>query len=194
MLKKLPKIPCTFTIIIIWITVWFSVLTTDAFVILCGKGLSKVGVEYYRFFTAGFTHANLFHLIANASTLFWIGYLFEKRIGSFKFAVVGIACAVLSQFIFLCIYQNTENSIGGSVYNFAFLGYAFVGQFMFPDFPKIRWGTWSGNWIFIYCIVSNILYIAATDMTTIVIHAIALFFGALAGIAHLFTNIKKKSD
>ena len=171
--KKLQEMPCTLTIIAVWIAVWAVVTLRDASPVLCGKGISKIGSEYYRIFTAGLTHTGGLHLIANVSALFWIGFLYERPMGSVWFALIGAVCAVMAQFAFLCIFRNAESSIGGSVYTFAFCGFGFITQFLVPDFPKIKLGTWSGNWIAVYCAASNIPRIASADASAIVIHGIA---------------------
>ncbi len=186
--KKLPTMPCTLIMVAIWVAVWLIIRFNDISPILCGKGISKIGNEYYRVFTAGLTHKHILHLLANVSAILWIGYLYEQHIGSIKFAIIGILCAVVAQFVFLCIYRNADNSIGGSVYTFAFLGFGLVTGFLVPNFPKITLGTWSGNWLAIYGVASNIPYLVATDVTTIVIHAIALSLGAVAGVVYWLFN------
>ncbi len=183
-IKKLSTMPCTFLIVAVWVAVWLIITFNDISPILCGKGIAKIGNEYYRVFTAGLTHKHILHLLANASAILWIGYLYEHRIGSIRFMIIGVICAVVAEFVFLCIFRNTDSSIGGSIYTFAFLGFGLVTGFLVPDFPKITLGTWSGNWLAIYGVASNIPYLVATDVTTIVIHAIALALGVVAGVVY----------
>ena len=169
--------PGTVAIILLWISIWVLVITKNCDPVLSGKGISRVGNEYYRFFTAGLTHISFIHLLANASAMFWVGYLYEHSLGSMKFLAIGMLCAVLSLVIFLCICRNAEGVIGGSVFNFALCGFGLTLQFLVPEFPKIMLGTWSGNWLAIYLIVSNIPCLPFMNVTTVIIHAIAFAVG-----------------
>lgn len=182
--KKLSAMPCTLGIAAIWIAIWLVITCSDITPILCGKGIAKIGNAYYRIVTAGLTHKHILHVLANASALFWIGYLYEQHIGSIPFAITGILCAIAAQALFLCIYRNADSSIGGSVYTFSFLGFGLCAQCFIPDFPKITLGTCSGNWLAIYAIGSNLPIFLAADAATIVIHAIALALGAIAGVVY----------
>ncbi len=138
LLKKFPHMPCTLILISIWIAVWVLVRLYGISPVLCGKGISKIDSEYYRFFTTGLTHQSILHLLANVSAMFWVGYVYEQYIGSIPFAITGVICAVGAQVLFLCIYQNTDNSIGGSVYPFALLGFGLAAQFLSPVFQKFH--------------------------------------------------------
>ncbi len=180
--------PFTFVLIAIWLSIWITTAIYDISPMLCGKGICNIGNEYYRFFTAGLTHTNVFHLLANVSAMFWLGYLFEHFIGSIKFAIISIFCSLSAQILFLCIYRYADSCIGGSVYTFSLCGSALVARFVIPNFPKVKLGTWSGNWITIYFILSNIPYLIATDITAIVIHAIAFVCGAIAGFVYWFVK------
>lgn len=182
MLKRISTMPGTIAIMLLWIIVWVLVTTKDFAPILSGKGISKVGNEYYRFFTAGLTHINVIHLLVNVSAMFWIGYLYEHRLGSVRFLAVGVICAVLTQVIFLCIYRNAEESIGGSIYNFALCGFGLALQFLVPGFPKITLGTWSGNWLAVYLVASNIPVLSFMNITTVIIHAIAFATGIVIAL------------
>ncbi len=179
-LKKLPTMPCTLAIIAVWIAIWVIVTIKDVSPLLSGKGMARIGNEYYRLFTAGLTHTNVIHLLLNVSAMFWVGYLYEEHIGSVKFLLISIVCAVLAQFIFLYIYRNAEGSIGGSVYIFALCGFSLTTQFLFHNLPKLTYGTWSGNWIMIYLVASNILKLFAPDFSTVIIHGIAFILGMAA--------------
>ena len=102
MLGKLAKMPISMTIIIVWIIVWLLVISNKNILpVLGGKGIAQIGNQYYRFFSAGLTHKNIVHLIVNVCAMFWIGYLYENRVGSVKFLFVGLVCAVICQVIFL---------------------------------------------------------------------------------------------
>ena len=185
-LKILSAMPGTVVIVIFWAAVWVIVITTNCDHVLSGKGISNMGSEYYRFFSAGITHKNLIHLLANISAMFWVGYLYERRFGTLKFLAVGTFCAVLSMVIFLCIYRNAEGIIGGSVYNFALCSLGLTLQFLVPEFPKITLGTWSGNWLVIYLIASNIPFLPFMNITTVILHAIAFALGIIVALVYWF--------
>ncbi len=182
MLKHLAKMPATICILVIWIALFLANQCWSISHSLCGKGIAKIDGDYYRFFTAGLVHTNWIHLLVNGSALFWIGCLYEHRLGSLQFLFIGIICAVVSQVIFLSIFRNAEVSLGGSCYNFALCGFALMLSVLNPEFPQIKLGTWSGNWLGIYLIGANIPFLPFMDWTVIVIHAIAFTLGAMAAL------------
>lgn len=178
MLNKIVRMPVTMMIIFVWIVIWVLVASNKTVLsALGGKGLTQIGNQYYRFFTAGLTHENFIHLLFNVCFMFWIGYLYENRVGSIKFLLVALVCAVVCQVIFLAIYRNVTSSIGGSAYNFALCGFGLTMQFLVPDFPKIELGTWSGNWIIISLIAGNVPIMSFMNVSTIVFHLVAFVLG-----------------
>ena len=183
MLSKLAKMPVSMTIIIVWVIVWLLVISNKNILpVLVGKGIAQIGNQYYRFFSAGLTHKNVVHLIFNVCAMFWIGYLYENRTGSIRFLLIGFVCAVICQIVFLSIYSNTPESVGGSAYNFALCGFALTMQFLTPGFPKMVFGTWSGSWLIIYLIGSNIPILSFMNVTTAIFHIIAFALGACAAL------------
>ncbi len=189
MINRISKMPGTIIIILAWIIVWSLVATKNIAPALSGKGTANIGNEYYRFLTAGITHINLIHLIVNVCAMFWIGYLYENQIGTVKFLAVGIICAVISQIIFLSLYRNATESVGGSAYNFALCGFGLAMQFLLPGFPKMQLGTWSGNWLIIYLIASNIPVLSFMNVSTIVFHIVAFALGIIAAFICKFAGI-----
>lgn len=189
MINRISKMPGAIIIIVVWIIVWCLVTTKNIAPALSGKGISHIGKEYYRFFTAGITHTNFIHLIVNVCAMFWIGYLYEHKIGTVEFIGIGVICAVISQVIFLCIYRNATESIGGSTYCFALCGFGLAMQFFVPEFPKMQFGTWSGSWLIIYLIASNIPVLSFMNVTTVVIHIIAFAVGIFAAVFYRILGI-----
>jgi len=182
-MKKLLAMPAAVSIILVWLAVWLLTLFSEhAASVLCGRGIAIIDNEYYRFLTASFVHTDVIHLLVNASAMFWIGYLYERRVGSLKFLAVGAVCAVLTQFVFLCVFRNAEMSVGGSALNYVLCGFALMLQRLIPDFPKMKFGKWSGNWLIIYLIAANIPLLAFMDATTVIMHAIAFAFGVIAAL------------
>lgn len=178
MLNRIAKQPISAIICLVWIIVWvFVVRNENILAALCGKGLKQIRNQYYRFFTAGLTHKNIVHLITNVCAMLWIGYLYEQRLGSIKFLLVGTICAVACQVVFLAIYSNATEGLGGSGYNFALCGFGLAMQLLVPDFPKITFGTWSGDWLIIYLVISNIPVLSFMNATTGVFHIISFALG-----------------
>ena len=172
--------PGTLMVICFWLLIWLLAITKDIAPILEGKGFSKVGYEHYRFFTAGLTHTHFLHLCFNVAAMFWIGHLYEERLGTIRFLITGVLCAVFAQVIFLCIYHSIESSIGGSVYTYALCGFGLTLQFLIPGFPKLTLGTWSGNWLVISMILSNFPILSFMDVSTFFVHLIAFVVGIVA--------------
>ena len=185
MLNRIAKQPISMIICLIWIVVWILVVTNkNTLDALCGKGIKQVGTQYYRFFTAGLTHTHILHMLANVCAMFWIGYLYEEWTGSTRFLLIGLICAVLCQVISMAIYSNATESFGGSGYNFALCGFGLTMQFLVPGFPKIVFGTWSGNWLIFSLIIGNIPVLSFMNATTIVFHAIAFALGIVAAFVY----------
>lgn len=86
-------------------------------------------------------HDNFIHLLANCLALYWVGYYLEKNIGSGKFLIFGILACILSEVIFLSIYSEADNSIGGSVFTFPFIGLILILQFLKPEIQRFRLST-----------------------------------------------------
>lgn len=184
MLNRITKMPITALICGVWIVIWILVARNKNILPALGaKGLKQIGNQYYRFFTAGLTHTNILHLLANVGAMFWVGYLYENHIGSIKFLFVGHVCAVVSQVIFSAIYSNATESFGGSGYIFAVCGFGLIMQILVPGFPKIEFGTWSGNWLIIYLILTNIPVLSFMNVTMFVFHLIAFVLGGGTALA-----------
>ncbi len=183
LMGRIAKMPVSIAIILVWLVIWILVsCNKNVLPLLEGKGISQIGNQYYRFFTAGLTHTNAIHLLANVCAMLWIGFLYENRIGSIRYLIIGVICAVLSQIIFLSIYRNAAGSFGGSVYNYALCGFGLTMQLLVPVFPKMAFGTWSGNWLIVYLIAGNIPVLSFMNVTTLMIHLIAFAVGALAAL------------
>lgn len=189
MTKGVLKMPGAIMIILVWIFVWCLVKAKNIAPALCGKGISQIGNEYYRFASAGLTHTNLIHLLVNVGAMLWIGHLYENQVGTVKFLVIGIVCAIVSQILFLSIYRNATDSIGGSGYCFSLCGFGLAMHLLVPEFPKMQFGTWSGSWLIIYLIAGNLPALPFVSGTTIVFHALSLGMGMLAALVCKITGL-----
>ena len=131
MFNKITRMPVSMSIMLIWMLVWILVVCNkNVLPALSGKGLAQIGKQYYRFFTAGLTHKSVIHLLFNVCGMFWVGYLYEAYMGSLKFLLVGLFCAAVCQIIFLSIYSQATESIGGSGYSFALCGFGLMMQIL----------------------------------------------------------------
>ncbi len=185
MLNRVAKQPVSLMICLAWIVVWVLVVTNkNTLDVMCGKGIKHVGNQYYRFLTAGLTHTHFLHMAANVCAMFFIGYLYEQRVGSVKFLLIGIICAIACQVIFLAIYSNATENFGGSGYNYALCGFALTMQFLVPDFPKMTLDTWSGSWLIYSLIIGNIPFLSFMNGTTVIFHAIAFVLGIGAALVY----------
>lgn len=187
LLCRMTKMPVSITVMIVWIIFWILVVCkTGVLSALAGKGAAKIGNQYYRFFTGWLLHKHIVHLLANVSALFWIGLVYENRTGSIRFLLTGLICAVLCAIAISFLYRDASEGIGGSSFTYALLGFGLTMQFLVPGFPKLKLGTWSGNWLLIYAIASNfpfrISILPFVDAATIVTHVIAFALGAIAAL------------
>lgn len=122
MKSSLWKMKGTLLILSVWIITFVFSPFFDFPPLFCGKGLDRIGGEYYRIFTGAMLHTNAVHLAANCLVLFWIGRYLEIHIGSGAYLGFGILSCVLAEGIFLAIYKKTEASCGGSVFPIFFYG------------------------------------------------------------------------
>ena len=185
-MDKITSAKSTLFIIIVWVILFLINQKINIIPILCGKGINIITGEYYRFITGAMLHNNFIHLLANCLALYWIGYYLEKSIGSGKFLAFGTIGCILSEVIFLSIYNKADNSIGGSIFIFVFIGVILTFQFLKPEFKRFKLRTWYGNWILIYGIISNSPILPFINITTIVIHAISFSVGILVGTLFSF--------
>lgn len=180
----------TYSLIAVWAIMFLLSKSTNITKQLCGKGIVNIGKEYYRYLTASLLHTNFVHLLINATALFWIGYLYERQVGSLEFFFIAIICAISTQFIFSIIYRGSDMSVGGSIYNFALCGFGVVMALFVPAFPKMQLGTWCGNWIVVYLIASNFPVLSFVNASTLVIHGIAFAVGAISAIMCCLLGIR----
>lgn len=138
---------------------------------LCAKGFNIIGNQYYCLFTGLLLHKNWLHLLANAITLYWIGVFLGQQIETTKILSFSVFSGTMTNIVFSMIYPNST-SVGGSPVVFSLIGFVCATQLLCKELPRFRLGTWYGNWIVAYSIVSNIPILWG-NMSTIVIHLIA---------------------
>lgn len=186
------KIKGNYVIITVWIMVFLIGLKVNMEEMLICKGIDVIGSEYYRFITALFLHFNLLHLLANAFSLYYIGYFLEKQIRPIQFIIFSLLGGTISNIIFSVLYPNSS-IIGGSPICFALIGLIVIYQIFKPESMRFRMGTWYGNWIVGYFFLGNIP-IFSHNVSTLVIHMIALVIGMILGFLWVkidFTKIRE---
>ena len=179
----------TFICIAIWSCVFILKEPLNLLDLLSSKGVSNLGVAYYRLFTGALLHVNIIHLLANVVTMFWVGYFLERSLGSIKMILFILCATFIANLIFSFIYKAATSVIGGSVCVFTCIGLIIALQLFKPDFPRFHLGTWYGNWILVYSIVGNFPVMSFMDYTTVTIHIIALVTGILLGSGSILLNL-----
>ena len=98
--------------------------------------------EYWRFLTFGFLQLNPFHILLNASLLFWVGPIFEIRAGTRRFCLVFLCSSVASGIGIHLWHLHAPShgaAIGASGGNFGLLGAALVLTLRRPgERPRLR--------------------------------------------------------
>ncbi len=185
-MPKLKHIKATLLIIFIWVVLYVINIFVDLIPTLSGRGFNLMNGEYYRIITCALLHTDFLHLLANCLALYWIGYYLECNIGSGKFLLFALVAYIASETVFFSIFRDAENSFGGSSITFALIGLILILQFAKPVFPKLKLGTWYGNWIVFYSVLGNIPILPFMDFSTVVIHLVSFSIGAVLGIPFRF--------
>lgn len=169
----------SYGLIVIWFVIWLLVQKSDLMEQFTGKGMNLIGNQYYRFGTALFLHKDLFHVVANAVALYWVGVYLEPQSSSARLCVFALFMGALSQFFFGVIYREST-SFGGSPIVFALIGLIIAWNVMKAGNTRFQLGTWYGNWILGYAVLSNLPFFG-NGLSALVIHSISLVLGALFG-------------
>ena len=77
--------------------------------------------QYYRFLTGGFLHANTWHLLMNLYSLYNLGTVMERYLGSIPFAVILIGSVIVGNLF--CYMMNVHAAVGlsGGLYGIMFV-------------------------------------------------------------------------
>ncbi len=167
-------------LVAVWAIVYLIGLKTELSDLLANKGISVLGKEYYRFFTALFLHSNLLHMLLNSAALYFVGIYLEPQIAPWKLMVFSVSIAVVTEMLFSWLYQSAD-SVGGSPIVFALIGLIIAMQVTKSAQIPFKMGTWYGNWITTYAVLANIPLFSTSFLSTILIHGMPLVLGFLAG-------------
>lgn len=131
--------------------------------------------QIYRLLTYGYSHAAIWHLLANVFGLWYIGSYLEKKIGIGKFICVYHIGLIVPGVFFLFIYPNSFH-YGASPAIFACLGILCNLAMR----KKISWSEYKSqrgfSYLFCYLVLSNIL-----GLPTLLFHFMGLVTGFLLG-------------
>lgn len=72
--------------------------------------------EWWRFITPAFLHADLFHLISNMISLFYLGKMSESIFGSFRFLVIYLSSAIGGVIFSFAFTQSVSIGASGAVF------------------------------------------------------------------------------
>ena len=149
-----------------------------------GKIIDYLGASYktvveefqlYRLVTYGYTQPAIWHLVANAFALWYVGTYLEKKVGSFKFVLIfhlGLIAAGISMIV---IFQNGFN-YGASPAIFACIGVLINWMVCKRELWREYKFQKGFNFLFWYFIVSNFLSVG-----TAVIHLLGFCAGVILG-------------
>lgn len=179
---------------------WLSYLVIPIWLIgylLCQKynfmdgyanlGMNRIGNEYYRFGTALLLHSNLFHFLANAAGLYFVGRYLEPQIDSLKLLLFSVLIGIVTNALFSCINRNAV-SVGGSPIIFALIGLIVALQITHADAFEFKLGTWCGNWILCYAVFANIPLFSSSFTSTLFVHGIPTLLGI--GLGYICVALK----
>ena len=123
----LKTLPVTYTVILVCVVLFFIDLLlanrfSDAVVaeLLCGayyKTLIFGNYAFWRFFTGGFVHSNIFHLISNMYALHVMGPIIEKEYGKKPFLIILFSSIVAGSLsVAFGSGNNVTMGISGGIY------------------------------------------------------------------------------
>ncbi len=173
---------------LIWIGIWFLCQIYELAEPFCNRGFAALSGEYYRFFTALFLHSSFLHLMANVLALFFIGNYLECFVSAGKLLLFSLLVGTVAEFAFALTYQQSV-TVGGSPVLFSLIGLILILQIMRADAPEFQMGTWYGNWIIGYVILSHTPLFSANLIATLLIHGFPLVFGMLLGSVCIWSKV-----
>lgn len=166
--------------IAVWCIAWGFCQKLDLVPVLANKGTTLIGREYYRYVTGLLVHSNIWHLFFNASALYFVGRYLEPQISPWKLLLFSASIGIATEMMFSVIYPKSI-SAGGSPIVFALIGLMVALPIGKADSFDFRLGTWYGNWIVGYAVLSDIPLFSDNWAATLLIHAIPLLSGILLG-------------
>ncbi len=98
-------------------------------------------LQWYRFVSAGFAHADMWHLISNMIGLYFLGRRVEDRYGKWEFARIYLATLVFANVTFAAVHTafgDSSSCVGASG---AVTGIVLLFVLNFPQATLLVWGV-----------------------------------------------------
>ena len=76
-MQKIKERKASSILVFIWLVLHALAHRTDIELLLCGKGINVIGIEYWRFLTAGFVQTNPIHTLGNVYLISWLGMKYD---------------------------------------------------------------------------------------------------------------------
>ncbi|MCR4625650.1 MAG: rhomboid family intramembrane serine protease [Lachnospiraceae bacterium] len=165
------------------------ILSTDCdplMIILTGGGklVDYLGAAYdtvyedfqiYRLITYGYFQPAVWHLLANAFALWYVGLYMEKVIGSLRFIIIYHIGLIVSCVVFLLLFQNGL-MYGASPAIFCFFGmmasWLIKDRALLDEYINIK----GSRYLLCVAVISNFLSVG-----TFVVHVLGFCVGILIG-------------
>ena len=178
-------------IIGLWILLYLIGRFTDIDKYLCGKGINNISGQYYRYFTASFLHASLFHVVANSAILYFITIYLDGKLNGVAIALLGIIAGTATNVIFSFSSKNAEKSVGGSVIIFAIIGLMLMMQIIYKSYEPFKLGTVYADWTIGAVVIGNIIngQMRFFDFSNIKMHSISFAMGIVMSLIYYALHV-----
>ena len=178
-------------IIGVWILLYIIGRFTDIDKYLWGKGANKINGEYYRYFTASFLHASLFHVVANSAVLYFITIYLDGKVNGVAIALLGIIAGTATNVIYSFFSKNAEGFLGGSVIIFAIIGLILMMQIICKSYEPFKFGTIYADWMIGAIVIGNIIngQMRFFDFSNIKIHSISFAMGIVMSLIYYALHV-----
>lgn len=173
----------TFGILLLWVSLQLATSFLPLQASLCGLGFGALGGQWYRLWTCASIHGNWLHLALNAATLFWVGRYLERQLGTGRYLLFAALALPLSQIAYCAALPAITNVFGGSILIFSYIGLIAARHTTKAAVPRLRLGTWGGNWIAIYAIAGNFPMFPFMNGSTVMLHIVCFLTGLALGLA-----------
>ncbi len=181
-MEEYKRLKVSFGMIAMWTVFYIADLALGWMPLLSGRGFFVINGEYYRLFTGFLLHGNVIHLAVNAAAMYWFGCYLERNLGSKRFFLFSAVAVLLAQAAYYALFPKIDDVFGGSMLTFTYIGLILALRLFKPSFPRLKLGTWRGNWIVIYAIAGNIPIFSFMNLYTVALHAVSLSVGFVVGV------------
>lgn len=186
-MSKLSEYWFSYLFIVLWVIAYLLCQKFNLLDRFANEGMNRIGTCYYRFGTALLLHSNFLHLLVNVLGMYFVGRYLEPQICSWKLLSFSVLIGIATNALFSAIYRNSV-SVGGSPIVFSLIGLIVALQITHTDAFEFKLGTWYGNCILCYALLSNIPLFSTSFTSTLLIHALPTVIGIVLG--YVFITLK----